>query len=452
MTKSLTKPFHLLGFALLLLTSLAGCGFLGVGGSGSAGSKVTVSWLVRTDPVINPWEIKTIADFEAKNPNIHVEMIKVPQPNYDQKLVTMQAGGTPADIFSHWGPNSWADFVYRGIAADLTPYVNSSHFSFDGMDPKLAQLYTVKGKIYGIPFATGGSYMYYNVDMFQKAHLKLPPTSWDDPTWTWDTVLKDAQAMANTSGPLSQRTYGFSDDLWPANANSYLYGTDIFTQNTYTSGVVDSVNVANNPAELQALQWQHDLIYKYKVAPTPADATLLNGFLSGKVGMDMTGVWGFWVDQPAKFHWAAAPLPHIQSNKDVIFTDPWMMAKASKHPQEAWKFLQYLSDPNYGAKTYMETSGVVPPWSQLLPEWAANEHKIMPTLSTDQLTELANGSMSHGQESINHLAIGYGQYESVISNVLAPVFTNKEDPATALQQLQQQLNSTIQKNPAHPLS
>lgn len=454
MIKSLAKSLKWFSLSILVLTLLAGCGVLGIGGngSGSGAGKTTVTWLVRTDPVMQPWERATVADFEKAHPNIHVQLIIVPQPNYDQKLVTMNAGGTPADVFTHWGPNSWADFVYRGLAADLTPYINASHFSFDGMDPKLLQEYTVKGKIYAIPFATGGSFLFYNVDLFQKAHLQMPPTNWDDPNWTWATVQKDAAAINVSSGPISNRVYGFSDDLWPENANAYLFGGDIFNPNTYTNGVVDSVT-ANSSAEEQALQWHHDLIYKYKFSPTPADATLLNGFTGGKIGMSMTGVWGFWNFQPAKFHWAAAPLPKFATNKDVIFTDPWMMSKASKHPQEAWQFVQWLSDPNHGAKTYMETSGAVPPWSQLLPEWAQDAHKIMPSLTTDQLTQLAQGSISHGQESINHLAIGYGQYESVISNVLSPVYTNKETPAAALDQLQQQLNATIKKvGPVSPLS
>jgi multiple sugar transport system substrate-binding protein len=451
MIKSFAKPLSLISLLLLAMSILAGCGVLGIGGGSSSG-QVTVTWLVRTDPVMNPWEKQTVKDFEAAHPNIQVQLIIVPNPQYDQKLLTMQAAGTPADVFTHWGQNSWADFVYRGLAADMTPYVNASHFSFEGMDPKLQQLYTVKGKIYGIPFATGGSFLFYNVDLFKQAHLPMPPTNWDDPSWTWNTVLKDAQAISKTNGPISQRVYGFSDDLWPENANAWLFGGDIFEPSTYTNGVVNTVT-ANSPQVQQATQWKHDLIYKYKVAPTPADATLLNGFLSGKVGMSVTGVWGLWNFQPAKFHWAAAPLPRIQTNKDVIFTDPWMMAKTSKHPQETWTFIQYLSDPTKGAKSYMEASGAVPPWSQLMPDWAKSTQKFIPSLTTDQLTQLATGSISHGQESINHLAIGYGQYESVISNVMSPVYTNKETPQAALSQLQSQLEATIQKNGAvSPLS
>src|SRR5581483_5007859 len=206
-----------------VLLTITGCSVLGIGANTfTAGT--TITWLVRTDPLINPWELKTVNDFEASHPNIHVKIVMSPSgANYDQKLETMEVGWEPADIFSHWGNNSWADAVYRGYAADLTPYINASHFSFDGMDPRLLQEYSVKGHVYAIPFATGGSYLFYNVDLFQKAHVPLPPTSWDDPNWTWDTVLKDAQALNVNGASLNHRVYGLSDDLWPENANAWLF-------------------------------------------------------------------------------------------------------------------------------------------------------------------------------------------------------------------------------------
>ncbi|GCE23452.1 ABC transporter substrate-binding protein [Dictyobacter kobayashii] len=444
MLKRLSRTLILGAFLCLIILVNTGCSVLGINAKTFSG-QTTVTWLVRTDPNINPWEYKVVDEFEASHPTIHIKMVLVPSgANFDQKLVTMQVGWEPADIFSIWGNNSWADEVYRGFAADLTPYIKASNFSFDGMDQKLLDQYSVNGHVYAIPFSTGGSYVFYNVDMFKQAHLPMPPTSWDDPGWTWDAMLKDAQAMTVHSSSLNNRRYGMSDDLWPEDANPMLFGGDYFQQSTYQNGVVAATN-ATSPAVVQSVQWKRDLMYKYQVAPLPADASLLNGFLSGKVGMSMTGVWGLWANKPATFHWAIAPLPHFSSNtKDVLFTDPWMLAKDSKHPKEAWTFLQWLSDPAHGAKSYMEVSGAMSPWSQLLPEWAANTHKIMPSLSTDQLMQLGQGSLNHGQESINHLAISYNQFDSVISNVLSPVYnTGKVDPTSALNDVQKQLQETI---------
>ncbi|WP_220192484.1 ABC transporter substrate-binding protein [Ktedonospora formicarum] len=451
MSKALRETLVLAMLLSALALIFSSCSVLGIGAESFSG-KTTINWLVRADPQNNPWEYQVVKEFEASHPNIHVQIVISPgSANYDQKNETMSVGFVPADVYSTWGNNSWADNVYRGFAADLTPFINASHFSFEGMDKKLLDQYSVKGHVYAIPFATGGSYIFYNVDMLKKANLPTPPTNWDDPNWNLDTALKYAKALSTPDAPLTQREYGLSDDLWPENATSLLFGGDIFPQSAYKTGVIDSVT-ANSPEVIQAEQFKQDLIYKYKYMPNPADASVLNGFLSGKVGMTMNGVWGFWSYQSVKFQWAAAPLPTIKTNTNVLFTDPWMMSKNTHHPQESWEFIQWLCSPEHGAKSYMESSGAIPPWSQLIPAWAAKTHKIMPSLSEQQLIELAQGSLAHGQESINHLAISYGQYDSAIGTITSAAFaSNKPVPAT-LDQLQQQLQSTIkQVGPLRPL-
>jgi multiple sugar transport system substrate-binding protein len=95
------KSLPLLPLLVCTLFSLAGCSVMGIGAS-TFTNGVTITWLVRTDPQINPWEEKTVNEFEASHPNIHVKIVMAPSgANYDQKLETMQVGWEPADIFSH---------------------------------------------------------------------------------------------------------------------------------------------------------------------------------------------------------------------------------------------------------------------------------------------------------------------------------------------------------------
>ena len=430
------------------MAAVAMAGVLGTGAA-SANATRTITWLVRTDPVMNPWERATIKAFEAVHPNIKVQMILSPSgAPFDQKLLTMVAAGDPPDIFSHWGNDSWADFVYRGIAQNLTPYIQKTHFSFAGMDPALLKQYSIGNKVYGIPFATGGSYLFYNMSLLKKAHIPIPTTNWNDRSWNWPTVLKDARKMTVHSAKLASMQWGFNDELWPENANFWLFGGDIFPASAYRTGVVQKVS-ATSPAVEQAVQWQRNLIYTYKVAPTPAQTTGLSTtedpFLSGKIGMEMTGIWGFWVFKPAKFQWGAAPLPYVKTDRNVLFTDPWMMAKGAAHPNAAWTFLQWLANPKEGDRTYVLTSGVFPVWKQLVPVWAQNEHKLHPWMSVASLIQLGNGSMQHGSESANHLLINYGQMDSVMGNVLQPVWTGKTAPKAALAELQTQLTQTIKE-------
>src|SRR3954465_3060539 len=59
--------------------------------------------------------------FQSKNPNIKVNWLHTPE-DYETKLKTMLAGGTPPDVF--WGSNM-ADYVSRGVVMDITDRVKS---------------------------------------------------------------------------------------------------------------------------------------------------------------------------------------------------------------------------------------------------------------------------------------------------------------------------------------
>lgn len=415
----------------------------------AAKAPVTITWLVRTDPIMNPWERTTIRQFEHLHPGIRVQLIISPSgAPFDEKLLTMNAAGTPPDVFSHWGSDGWADFQYRGLLANLTPYIKKSHFSFQGMNMKLVHQYSIGNKIYGIPFATGGSYLFYNEALFKRAHLPLPPTNWNDKQWNLATLMRDAKKLTIHGKSLATTQYGLEDTLWPENANLWLWGGDFFLPSAYKTGLISKVT-ALSPAAKAAVTWQRNLIFKDKVAPTPAESSLMSKvsdpFTTGKIGMDLTGVWGFWTLLPSKFPWGIAPLPYIKTDKDVLFTDPWMMAKNAKNKSAAWTFIQYLSNPQLGDKSYTLTAGTVPPWKQLLPVWAKHEHQLHPSMTEPQLINLALGSMSHGQESINHLGIDYGQFDSTITNVLEPVWTGKTTPLAALKALQSQLTNVIRE-------
>ena len=339
-----------------------------------AASTQTVTWLVRTDPVINPWERATVKAFEKLHPNIQIELVLTPpSAAYDQKLLTMVASGDPPAIFSHWGNDSWADLVYRGVAADLTPYIQASHFSLDGMDPAALKEYSIGGHVYGIPFASGGSYMFYNADLFRQAHLPLPPTNWNDRSWTWAALLKDAQALTKNVSNASKATYGLYDNMWPENANAWLFGGDIFPASSYRTGVVGAVT-PRAPRSSRACSGSGTSSTSTRSRSAPRSPRRLSGsndpFLTGRVGIEMTGIWGFWVYVPAKFKWGVAAVPYFKTDKDVFFTDPWMMAKKAKTRRRPGPSCNTCPARSTATRRTSRPAGSIPPWKQLASDWA----------------------------------------------------------------------------------
>jgi multiple sugar transport system substrate-binding protein len=107
---------------------------------------VEVIWYVRTEDAEQPWEQDVIIpDFEAKHPNIKINLTIVTWDDFDTKMQTMIAAGTPPDVWSHWGPSGFADYVIRGLAADLTPYIERDNFDLSDFIPEVLDIYTLEG-------------------------------------------------------------------------------------------------------------------------------------------------------------------------------------------------------------------------------------------------------------------------------------------------------------------
>lgn len=78
------------------------------------------------------------------------------------------------------------------------------------------------------------------------------------------------------------------------------------------------------------------------------------------------------------------------------------------------------------------------------------KYKIHAWWSPAQLLQLGTGSLAAGQESINHLAITYGQLDDTINNVLQPVWTGSTSPKAAVQDLQAQRGRVIEQADISP--
>ncbi len=439
------------GAGLTILPSvLAACAPVPAGapqaGSAPAGEPVKVTWFVRDDAIVNPWEDKMVAEFNAANPGIVVEWISGGQGDErEAKFTAMVAGGTPPDVFASWQAAGFGDYAARNLGLDLKPYVDAStELDLSTIPAALLKTYEREGKLLGIPFASGASYLFYNKNAFDEAGLPYPTTNWDDPNWTWEAWIDLAKQLTKNYGTPDAQ-YGANVGLWPSNAVNWLFDGDLYPPEAYTTGLFTD-SPADSENAILAYQSQADLMWKDQVSPQPsladAMATVGDPFKTGRIVMNMTGVWGFWAySDVTAFDIGAAAFPvGKNTNKPVIFTDPWMVARESKHPDEAWKFTEVLVDPKRGAKDYMELTGVVPPAAELLPLWYERMGKRMPWLKPEQLSELIEGSMRKGYESANHLLVGFNQMDSMVSAERQAIFLNKASAAEVMPTIKQKLD------------
>ncbi len=216
------------------------------------------------------------AAFEKKNPDIDVvphDAFPCQDPKtFDAKL----AGGQMEDVFYTYFTDA-RHVVDIGQAADLTPYVEELK-SYDTVQRQLRDIYTVDGKIYGIPRTGYSMGLIYNRELFEKAGLDpdAPPTTWDEVR----TAAKRIAALGD--GVVGYADYSAQNQGgWHFTAELYSRGGDVVS----ADGKKATVDTPEGRAVLRTL---HDMRWKDESMGSKQllvinDAQQMMG--SGKLGM-----------------------------------------------------------------------------------------------------------------------------------------------------------------------
>lgn len=267
-------------FAALSVCSLAlAATACGSGGDDSASgtTRVTVNCMPpRSAKVDRQFFEQDVAAFERQNPDIDVvahDAFPCQDPKtFDAKL----AGGQMEDVFYTYFTDA-RHVVDIDQAADLTPYVKELK-SYGTIQRQLRDIYTVDGKIYGIPRTGYSMGLIYNKKLFTEAGLDP-----DKPPATWEELRAAAQKIAG----LGDGTVGYADYSaqnqggWHFTAELYSQGGDVVS----ADGKKATVDTPEGRAVLQNLhdmRWTDDSMGSKQLLVIN-DVQQMMG--SGKLGM-----------------------------------------------------------------------------------------------------------------------------------------------------------------------
>jgi multiple sugar transport system substrate-binding protein len=446
---------------------------------------IVLTWLVRSNSAEQGWENNdVIAEFEAQNPDIKINLVVVSAQDFDTRLQSMLAGGAAPDVWSQWGSSNFADDVKLGLVADLTPYIEKDDLDLSDFIPDLLNTYKVDGRQMGLPFSVVGSAIFYNKDLFNKSGVAYPPDSWDDPSWTYAKFLDMCKALTHVSGgPQTQVTntpepevtstpeteftstpetevtstpeaqvistpqpdvYGCNMDFSLNDSYAWMYGKDIYPDSAYLTGYADTAYL-NDPLIIQAFQDRQNIVWQNHYMPDPDTVAASGGgdlFKMQKVAMQVSDGGGWQQYSGIKdFNWAVAALPYGAPGRfSPTFTDLWMMSAKSAHPQEAWQFLKYLVSPAV-QKSWSRATFTAPVRKSLLEDWYGS----FSTMSSDEVKEVFEGSLKYGKESPSHLLVHFDRLNQVISAAVDPILNKKATAQETLPAANQKLIETLKE-------
>jgi multiple sugar transport system substrate-binding protein len=309
-------------------------------------SQVTLTYYFGANPAEAQLRQKLFNQFEAANPDIKI-VTQLDGVNHLQKLNTEIAGGNPPDLMMSWELD-YPAYAKRGVYMDLNQFVKADNEFQNSVMPQqypaVLDMFSYGGELSVLPEQITDTVLFYNKDHVKAAGVTMP-TSWDDPTWTWDRFLDAAKKMTQTSGSRVTR-YGYAEMWWyPLTVCSVIAaanGGDWFTKPVNPPAGNSNLT---DPRITAAVQWYADLTNVHKVAAANRSLATTPGFqlfMNGKVSMGIVGHWFYGAFAATKgLNFDIAPVPIGPSGSKHSRTNIGGTGINTKYPEQAWLFVKF---------------------------------------------------------------------------------------------------------------
>jgi len=366
-----------------------------------------------------------IAAFNKLYPDIEVEIIR--PADYWPKLMSMMAAGTPPDVF-YMGFPEFVEYHAKGLLLDLQPYIDKDPtFNEDDFFPGLLDAFKdpKTGHIYGIPKDWSTYVVYYNKEMFEKAGLPTPNELFGYGKWSWKDFLEVAKKLTDHEKGI----YGVAVDAGRWKIMPPQAGAD------WVQGV-DKV-IVDTPEFAEAIQFYADLWLKYRVAPDmteQAEESPADRFAHQKAAMYICGRWMTMKFKKLDFEWDIAPLPYYKHMYTWVDLVAYCIAKDSKHPDEAWKLVRFLTGVE-GQKLVAQAGHAIP----------ARMSVAYSPAFLNALPELGIHNAVHLIPYYKRITVfkHWGEIWTAINRALEPVWMGEKTAAEALKEAQKEINKIM---------
>lgn len=326
---------------LLLAGVLSGCGGSGNSGGNKSdeGSGNAVSDK-KVDLTLTMWgseDDKQVMEqrlgiMNKTYPNIQVNVLLV-AGDYDQKVQTMIAGGTPPDIMMI--AENYQVYASKNQIIPLDDLIAANNVDMnERYSEDVANIMKYDGKYYGMLDRAGAMVLFYNKDLFDQAGVAYPTTD-----WTQKELLDAAQKLTVKEGGKTVQWGYYPGSWWPQWMQLvYQNGGSLFDDNTKPT--------FDTPEVRDALQLLNDMSFKYGTSPTPTEIADMGNvgadplFAQGKIAMETTGFWN--IGSLAKvegINWDITPVWGVTN----AFFNGLTITTTSKHQEEAFKVIEALT-------------------------------------------------------------------------------------------------------------
>lgn len=307
----------------------------------------------------NPLRKEQIGLFNRQRPDRFVVL----DPNNGglEKIIVQTLAGVGPDVFDCYTPYDLMAFVRAGIVEDIGPDLRKR-----GVAPLATTFeagwpfFSADGKVYGSLANVGADGLWYHRDLLDAASVRFPSGGW---RWSEFVPLAQRLTVRDKQGRVERYGFYFSWDQWP----NFLavFGAKVFSDDG-TEVLLDS------PEAKAAVRLMHDLVYRYRVSPSPVEEASmasqggwgsggLNYLLAKRVAVALGGRWWLATLRREKgLHLGVAETPYASVRRFYAAGRATLLARGAPQREAALDFLAYMLGEDYNRLVNRQADAMSP--------------------------------------------------------------------------------------------
>jgi multiple sugar transport system substrate-binding protein len=395
-------------------------------------------WTEHTPPDSDTM-IQIVDAFNQANPDLCAKMTIVPGSETDiAKLLAAIRGGVAPDVYlvdRFTIPQRASEGVVEPLPEEAAGMAGQ-YLPFAWAETQF------QGGTYALPFDTDARALFYNIDLIEAAgqdpaQLDIangPPTIAEVNAIADAITTEDANGNYEVmgwipGGPGAAGQPGALDQGW-----HYTWG---FAHGGSFADLEACQVTPTDPGVVAGYQFLYDWAaerdpqkitrFVSTVMPDPTGPAQQNAFITGKLGMVVTGDWRFnqmrQLAPDTNYGFTYIPVPN-EGDESATWAGGWSAAliPGSENPDAAWRFIQYLAGPE-GQAAYTRGTTHLPTLGALLEDASLYDEQHA------QFLDLL--AVAHNRPPLSVGAI----YWDALTSAQGSVELNSAEPAAALQEV-----------------
>lgn len=244
-----------------------------------------------------------LEQFAKENPDVCISSEGYAWDTFFQKYPTAVAAGQPPDMVIFHAAEI-QQMASQGLMQPMDDVYTTGQLNKDDYNPSLVTMMTYDGKMMAVPFDNHGWILWYNKEILENAGL---PTEPDQLPKNGEEFIEWAQKITTDVNGKHPTDEGFDKDnvqvwatgySWPRYtipSTLWQYGGDVISAD-FTKATLDT------PEAIAAVQYWHDLMYKYYVVPPaiPGQTWVGDLYKVDRAAFMWEGTWtqGMMIDNP----------------------------------------------------------------------------------------------------------------------------------------------------------